>query len=108
VSSDANNPEQQVQPFELKIPAEKAWGLVVDQVMQLPRTKVVSQESHYLHVECRSQVFGFVDDVEFHLRPESKMVAVRSASRTGYSDFGVNRSRIEKLREALRQRGVVQ
>ena len=108
VSSDTENPDQQVKPFELKIPPEKAWGMLVKQVLQLPRTKVVRQDARYLHVECRSQIFGFVDDVEFHLRPEGNIVAVRSSSRTGYYDFEVNRSRIEKLREDLRQKGGVQ
>jgi len=87
---------------------EKVWSLLVDHVSQLPRTQIVQQDSRYLYVECSSQVFGFVDDLEFHLRPEQKIVAVRSSSRTGYYDFGVNRSRIEKLRLALREAGAVQ
>lgn len=108
VSSDASKTEQKVPPLELIIPPEKAWGILIEQVAQLPRTKIVSQDSQYLYVECRSQIFGFVDDLEFHLRPEQKIVAVRSASRTGYYDFGVNQSRIENLRRTLQQRKVVQ
>lgn len=107
-SSDTNNTEQQVEPFALAISPEKAWDLLIEHVAQLSRTTIVKQDSHYLYVECRSQVFGFVDDLEFHLRPEQKIVAVRSTSRTGYYDFGVNRSRIEKLRLALRETGAVQ
>lgn len=107
-SSDTNNTEQQVEPFVLAISPEKAWDLLIDHVAQLPRTAIVRQDSRYLYAECRSQLFGFVDDLEFHLRPEQKIVAVRSASRTGYYDFGVNRSRIEKLRLALREAGAVQ
>jgi uncharacterized protein (DUF1499 family) len=108
VSSDTKNAEQLVPPFELAVPPERAWDFLLEQVTQIPRTKIVRQDSHYLHVECRSQVFGFVDDIEFHLRPEKGGIAVRSASRTGYFDFGVNRSRIEAFRRALQQRGVVQ
>ncbi|HOW77583.1 MAG TPA: DUF1499 domain-containing protein [Candidatus Competibacteraceae bacterium] len=62
-----------------------------------------SQDAHktgrnqYLHVEFRSAVFGFVDDMEFYFSPPGT-IQVRSASRTGYSDFGVNRERVETLR----------
>jgi len=62
-----------------------------------------SQDAHktgrnqYLHAEFRSAVFGFVDDVEFYVSPPGTL-QVRSASRTGYSDFGVNRERVETLR----------
>ncbi len=55
----------------------------------------------YLHAECSSAVFGFVDDLELHLRPAEKLIAVRSASRVGHSDFGVNRKRVEQLRSLL-------
>lgn len=107
-TSDTNNTEQKVEPFALVISPEKAWDLLIEHVAELPRTVIVRKDSRYLYAECRSQFFGFVDDLEFHLRPEQKIVAVRSASRVGYYDFGVNRSRIEKLRLALRQAKAVQ
>ena len=107
VSSDTISAEQKVMPFELTMPPTKAWDLLVEHVSQLPRTELVRQEPRYLYVECRSQFFGFVDDLEFHMRPEKKLVAIRSASRTGYYDFGVNRARIEKLRITLQEAGAV-
>jgi len=107
VSSDTDNAEQHVAPFALARSPEDAWALLIDQVSRLPRTTIVTQEPRYLHVECRSQLFGFVDDLEFHLRPEQQIVAVRSASRSGYFDFGVNRSRIENFRLTLQKAGVV-
>jgi uncharacterized protein (DUF1499 family) len=72
-----------------------------EQVAKLPRATVVSERPGYLHVECRSKVFGFVDDLEFQLQAAQGTIAVRSASRTGYYDFGVNRQRVETLRAAL-------
>jgi uncharacterized protein (DUF1499 family) len=51
--------------------------------------------------------FGFVDDLELHLRPQENAIAVRSAARLGYSDFGVNRRRVENLRNAVRRRGAI-
>jgi uncharacterized protein (DUF1499 family) len=76
-------------------------------VKEIPRTEIASQTDTYLHVECRSLVFRFVDDLELELRPGDGIIAVRSASRKGHSDFGVNRRRVEDLRERLRSRGVV-
>jgi uncharacterized protein (DUF1499 family) len=76
-------------------------------VKEIPRTEIASQTDTYLHAECRSLVFRFVDDLELELRPGDGIIAVRSASRKGHSDFGVNRRRVEDLRERLRSRGVV-
>jgi uncharacterized protein (DUF1499 family) len=52
----------------------------------------------YLHAEFRSALFGFVDDVEFRMDETAGRIDVRSASRTGYFDFGVNRRRVEEIR----------
>jgi len=72
-----------------------------------PRVKLVIQRDDYLHAECRSRVFGFVDDLELHLRAAENIIAVRSAARLGHSDFGVNRRRVEALRAALQAQGIV-
>lgn len=52
----------------------------------------------YWHLEFRSRLFRFVDDVEFLFDLERKVIHVRSASRVGYSDLGVNRKRVERIR----------
>jgi uncharacterized protein (DUF1499 family) len=87
-------------------PAE-AWRSAREVVMELPRTRIVKDKEDYLHAECRSAVFGFVDDLELQLRASERIIAVRSASRLGYSDLGVNRRRVEALRESLTGRGVL-
>ncbi|MEZ5584986.1 MAG: DUF1499 domain-containing protein [Candidatus Competibacteraceae bacterium] len=74
----------------------------------LPRTTVVSVTEDHLHAECKSLIFRFVDDLEFHLRPNERRIAVRSASRLGYSDLGANRRRVEQVREALRAQGIIE
>jgi uncharacterized protein (DUF1499 family) len=66
-----------------------------------PRTRVVTATNNYLHAECTSLVFRFVDDVEFLLDPGAGVIQCRSASRAGRSDFGVNRRRIEGIRQAF-------
>jgi uncharacterized protein (DUF1499 family) len=65
------------------------------------RTRLVAEEADYLHAECSSLVFRFVDDLEFSLHRLGKMIHVRSASRTGKYDFGVNRRRAEAIRRAF-------
>ena len=64
-----------------------------------PRVRVVEQQERYLRAEFTSLVFRFVDDVEFLIG--ERQIDVRSASRIGHSDFGVNRKRIEHLRRRL-------
>ena len=68
---------------------------------------MVKATGDYLHAECASAIMGFVDDLELHLRSPEGTIAVRSASRVGYSDLGVNTNRVERLRQKLEQAGVV-
>ena len=107
VSSDEGDSEHHVAPFLLAVPPEKAWTIVREIVSGMPRTHIATERADYLHAECRSFLFGFVDDLELHLRPGEGIIAVRSASRLGYSDFGVNRRRIEDLRASLNGRKVL-
>jgi uncharacterized protein (DUF1499 family) len=73
----------------------------------LPRSQIITVTDDYVHAECRSAVFGFVDDLELHLRLGQNSIAVRSASRLGHGDFGVNRKRVESLRTLLTERGAI-
>jgi uncharacterized protein (DUF1499 family) len=110
VCSDAADDARRVAPFRLAIPADEAWKAVREAVAALPRTHIVKRAGDYLHAECRSRLLGFVDDLELHLRAKGGphgSVAVRSAARLGYSDFGVNRARVEQLRADLIARGVI-
>jgi uncharacterized protein (DUF1499 family) len=94
-------------PFQLDVSPDEAWQEARKIVLELPRTRVVTETSDYLHAECQSAMLGFIDDLELHLRSTENIIAVRSASRSGYSDFGVNRSRVEDLRSLFISRGVV-
>jgi uncharacterized protein (DUF1499 family) len=67
-------------------------------IESLERTTVIQESEDYLRMECKSAIMGFVDDVEFYF-PDEKVIHVRSASRLGYSDLGVNRKRVERLRK---------
>ena len=108
VSSDADDTDHYIQPFRLKEPPAEVWRVLQTMLMSKPRTKIITAESDYLHAECRSRLFGFVDDLEMHLRPGKGIIAVRSASRLGYFDFGVNRKRLEMLRSELFREGLIE
>ena len=79
--------------------APAAWKRLEQVLRGLPRTRVVSVDERYLHVEFTTAVLRFVDDVEFLLDGSDGVIHVRSASRVGYSDLGANRKRIEGIRE---------
>lgn len=59
---------------------------------------VVKQDENYLYAEYKSTLLGFVDDVEFLASEKDGVIDLRSASRLGRRDFGVNRERIESVR----------
>ena len=107
VASDAADISHHVPHFAVVLPVNEAWRLVRETVKDMPRTKIVEITDNYLRAECTSAVFRFVDDLELELRPDERIIAVRSASRTGYSDFGVNRRRVERLRSVLQSRGTI-
>lgn len=87
-----------IEPFSVVRDAASSWQRLCDIVASAPRTRVITRTPDYLHAEAQSWLLGFVDDLEFHLRPDGSAIDCRSASRRGRSDFGVNRRRIEALR----------
>ena len=108
VSTLAEDAAHRVEPLALRVPAEQGWEALRDAVAALPRTRIVATGDGYLRAETTSRLFRFVDDLEAQLAPGAARIDVRSASRVGYSDLGVNRARVEALREALRRDGVVE
>ncbi|PSB09205.1 DUF1499 domain-containing protein [Pleurocapsa sp. CCALA 161] len=64
-------------------------------------TTIVEEKDNYLYAEFKSKLMGYVDDVEFYL-DNANAVQVRSASRLGKSDLGVNRKRVEEIRSKLK------
>jgi len=94
-----HNGAHAIAPFALKPGHEEGeWVRLVEGVVAAGGT-VVLQRKGYLHATFVSRWFRFVDDLE--LRRVDGVVHVRSTSRVGYSDLGVNRKRVEKLRARL-------
>lgn len=104
VSSQAPGTRAFVEP----IPFEGAPGAALERARRaleaLPRTRVVAEGPGYLRAESTTLLFRFVDDVEVALDAPGRLLHVRSASRTGTTDFGTNRRRVEAFR-ALFARG---
>ena len=107
VSIAATDEEHSIEAFSLIGDAEEAWQAARRILAESPRTRIVTEGGNYLHAECTSRIFRFVDDLELQLRPDDGVIAVRSASRIGHSDLGVNRDRVESLRASLAEAGLV-
>ncbi|UTZ36487.1 DUF1499 domain-containing protein [Vibrio campbellii] len=97
VSTQDTRKEYNLTPFTL---TESTNIDSIEQVaLELPGAKTAVKEGNYLLIECTSKIMRFVDDLE--LKIEGDQLIVRSESRVGYSDFGVNRKRAEQLRSLL-------
>ena len=101
VCSRDSDPAHAIACIAYRVPAVMARQLLLQVLTERPRTRIITAEAHYLHAECRSAIFGFVDDVEFLLEAQRRCIACRSAARRGWYDFGVNRRRIEAVRRAF-------
>ena len=100
VSTQSTDTEHFIEPLTFDGTAEETFVRLKRVLEQMPRAAIVSTGELYLHAEFRTWLFRFVDDVEFQIDTEANQIQVRSASRTGYSDLGTNRSRVEAIRAA--------
>ena len=84
--------------------AKDAQKRLLAVLVSLKRTRVVTLEEDHIYAESVSAVMRFVDDLEFFFDDRQKVIHVKSASRVGYSDLGVNRRRVEKIRKLFYER----
>lgn len=104
VCSQATRANQRIAPIEFAGSAEEALKKLKTIVAQMSGAEIAGERGRYLHIECTSRLFRFVDDLELLADPERQVIHCRSASRVGWLDFGVNRRRIEAIRQALSRR----
>jgi uncharacterized protein (DUF1499 family) len=97
VSTRSKEPDRTMPPLPYLNSGRESMDRLVDVVRQMKRATIVSATPSYLHVEFRSALFRFVDDVEFLMEDSARLIHFRSASRTGYYDFGVNRKRMKDI-----------
>jgi uncharacterized protein (DUF1499 family) len=92
-----------IEPLRYAGDARQAWTALRQVIDGMQRVKVITSDPNYLYAEFSSRLMGYVDDTEFYLDEKAGVIQVRSASRLGSSDFGVNRERIESIRAKLAQ-----
>ena len=98
VSSQSQDAVHTIEPLTFNSTPAEAMTQLKKVIEAEERTKIISETTNYLYAEFTSKLMGFVDDVEFYLDAAPKIIHVRSASRLGQSDLGVNRKRIETIR----------
>ena len=97
VSTKSNDPGHAMPPLPYLKSGQESMDRLVGIVHEMKRANIVAATPTHLHVEFRSTLFRFVDDVEFVLEDAGRLIHFRSASRTGYYDFGVNRRRMKEI-----------
>ncbi len=91
-----------IEPLKYSKDLKEATGDLKTLISKIPKTNLIVEKEAYLYFEFTSKLMGYVDDVEFYFDDLNKTIHVRSASRLGKSDLGVNRKRIESIRSELK------
>ena len=97
VSTQGEDERHAMKPLPFLGTMEESKARILKILNGMKRTTIAKIEKTYLHAECRSTVFRFVDDVEFFFDEANQVIHFRSASRVGYYDFGMNRKRMEGI-----------
>lgn len=108
VSSLATDQPHFIPPFKIVGAINAASLALKNALLSQERTVITEEKENTLHAEATSLVFRFVDDIDVLLDSEARLFHIRSASRIGYGDFGVNRKRVEQLRAQLKTAGVIE
>jgi uncharacterized protein (DUF1499 family) len=99
VSSQSPDPEHAIDPLQYTGQLMEAKARLKEIIRNMKRASITDESDDYVRAEFTSALFRFRDDVEFWFDDHAKIVHVRSASRVGRSDLGVNRTRVEEIRE---------
>ncbi|MBE9079016.1 DUF1499 domain-containing protein [Romeria aff. gracilis LEGE 07310] len=100
----ASDKDHYIKPIAHSGPAQDAIATLQQIVKSMEGSTVNEATDTYLYAEFASKIMGFVDDVEFYAVPDGSVIHVRSAARLGKSDLGVNRKRIESIRQEFQSR----
>jgi len=106
--SSLESGEHAIEPFTLIAKSSIDIQKLVSLIQHSDKKVSVIHADNRIHAEFTSRVFSFVDDMDLLINLEQNLIHVRSASRTGYYDFGVNKRRVENLRLILKEEGIIQ
>ncbi len=98
VSSESLDTDHKIEPLSAKGTEEEIFDQLKMVIETMDNAEIIIENNPYLYAEFTTPILGFVDDVEFYLDGEQDIIQVRSASRLGESDLGVNRRRVETIR----------
>ena len=98
VLSQSSDPKHQIQPIHYSTSVETAKERLNQVILSLDGTRIITQDEEYWHVEFITRWLRFIDDVEFYFPVSEALIHLRSASRSGYWDVGVNRKRTKEIR----------
>ena len=101
VNSQSQDAQHSIEPLTYNSAPTEAMADLKKVIESLEKTQIITETENYLYAEFTTKLMGFVDDVEFLLDDTAKVIHVRSASRLGKSDLGVNRQRNETIRTKL-------
>lgn len=99
VSSQTGIAEKRVAPLPFKEGVVETRNSLKKALREYGNIEIIREEDNYIHAVSTSRFMRYNDDLEFYLDAEAALVHFRSASRIGYSDMGLNRSRYERLAE---------
>ncbi|MBL1261712.1 MAG: DUF1499 domain-containing protein [Thiotrichaceae bacterium] len=103
VSSLASGDEHRIAPMSYGGDRATARLRLLAVLSQFENTEIIEDTERYLRVTVTSAVLRFIDDVTFFFDDEKALIQMRSASRSGYYDFGANRRRLEGIRQLYEQ-----
>jgi uncharacterized protein (DUF1499 family) len=96
--AEESDAEHRIEPFTYNGSPEEAIAKLKQIISSMKNAQVIEASADYLYAEFTSALMGYVDDVEFYGDRSTHLIQVRSASRLGRSDLGVNRKRVEAIR----------
>lgn len=99
VSSLEQRPDHFIEPIRFQGDPDSAKRRLLEVVEQIPGSEIVEEGGIVIKAVFTSRVFRFKDDVIFYIDEQKSLIQLRSASRVGYYDFGVNRQRCETIRD---------
>jgi uncharacterized protein (DUF1499 family) len=99
VSSQTDDPEKRVAPFPFKADLHTTKASIKQVLRAYGNIDIKSETEDYIHAVNTTPKMKFNDDLEFYFNEKEGVVHFRSASRTGYSDMGLNRERYNALME---------
>lgn len=103
VSSQSVDSTHNIKPLTYNSSSQEAFANLKAAIATFDRAKIIKETNNYIYAEFTLPIVRFVDDVEFVLDENAKLINVRSASRLGESDLGVNRQRVETIRTKFTQ-----